>query len=330
VPRQAVVCRLDANEHYPMPVPATPKAVLGRAVAIGNFDGVHLGHQAIVADLAQHTNLLPTVLTFEPHPRTYFAKQGQTTPVQNILGLRDRVKGLLDAGAAQVIVGRFNRAMAQMPALEFIERLLVGRLKAKNILVGEDFRFGAQRQGDFDLLQAHAARLGYEVARWPQVQVDERRVSSSWVRQAIEQNDLALVQRLLGRPLAFSGHVIHGQKLGRTLGFPTLNLKVPAFSALKGVLVVRVHGLGPKPLPAVASLGSRPAVASDGRLLLESFVLDWSGDAYGRCITVECLHKLRDEAHYNGLQALQDQIARDTDQARQWWQQFLSKESQHG
>jgi riboflavin kinase/FMN adenylyltransferase len=291
-----------------------------RAIAIGNFDGVHRGHQAIVHELASHEDCVPTVLTFEPHPRIYFAKLGFGQAPSSLSTLRDRVAALHEAGAAQVMLGRFNRTMAELSAQDFIEGLLVARLKARHVLVGEDFRFGARRQGDLALLEREGRRLGFSVHCWPQVTHLGRRVSSSWLREALLAGDLVLAKALLGRPYRVSGHVIHGQKLGRSLGFPTINVRVPAGPpSLSGVLVVRVHGLATTALPGVASWGTRPAVTRNGHPLLEVHVLDWTGDAYGRVVQVDCLHKLRGEANFPSLDALKDQIAADTRDAKRWF-----------
>jgi riboflavin kinase / FMN adenylyltransferase len=342
----ATVHRLDATSSTPLVLPqaSSGEAALGRALAIGNFDGVHMGHQAIVAQLVQHPSLVPSVLTFEPHPRHFFAQRFTAPGAGDVKGpppiistLRDRVAGLARAGAREIFLGRFNHAMASMPAQQFIAELLLKRLQAREILVGEDFRFGANRHGDFEMLEREARRIDCRVTTWPQVQQAGRRISSSWVRQALLAGDLGLAKTLLGRPYSVSGHVLHGQKLGRKLGFPTLNLRVPGShssapakpaSALDGILAVRVHGLADHPLDGVASWGTRPAVTSNGHSLLEVHVLDWSGDAYGRIVQVDCLHKLRDEAHFDSLAALTEQIRLDTAQARQWLAQF--KDRPHG
>jgi riboflavin kinase / FMN adenylyltransferase len=347
----ATVHRLDATSSTPLDLPqaSSGAAAHGRALAIGNFDGVHIGHQAIVAQLVQHPGLVPSVLTFEPHPRHFFAHRFCALGAGDVKGpppiistLRDRVAGLVWAGAHEVFLGRFNHAMASMPAQEFIAELLLKRLQAREILVGEDFRFGANRQGDFEMLEREARRMDCRVTTWPQVQRAGRRVSSSWVRQALLAGDLSLATTLLGRPYSVSGHVLHGQKLGRQLGFPTLNLRVPGShlpgshlcapakpaSALDGILAVRVHGLADQPLDGVASWGTRPAVTSNGHCLLEVHVLDWSGEAYGRIVQVDCLHKLRNEAHFDSLAALTEQIRLDTAQAREWLAQF--KDRPHG
>ncbi len=291
------------------------------ALTIGNFDGVHRGHQALlgeVRDAAQRRSILPCVLTFEPHPREFFAQRrpGLQAP-HRIASLRDKLGALAAAGIARTCVMHFNERVATLDADRFVEHILVRGLQVQWLMIGDDFRFGADRRGDFNHLRDAAGRFGFELHSMPTVRAGGRRISSSAVREALGRGELSLAADLLGRPYAVSGHVVHGRKLGRTLGFPTLNLRMPpGRPALAGIFVVRVHGLAPEPLPAVASLGTRPAVESDGAWLLETHVLDWQGDAYGRLVRVEFLSKLRDEAHYDTLDALTAQIQKDAAAAR--------------
>ena len=295
------------------------------AVSIGNFDGVHRGHQAMLALLvneARHRNLASCVLTFEPHPRDYFAVlQGrpETAPAR-VATLRDKLAELARCGVDRAVVLRFDQRLAAMPAQEFIERVLLEGLHTRYVLVGDDFRFGARRTGDYALLDAQGARLGFDVARMNAYEVHAQRVSSSAVRTALAAGDMPLAESLLDRPYAISGHVQHGRKLGRELGFATLNLRFAhARPAAHGVFVARVHGLERQPLEGVASLGQRPTVDNTGQMLLETHVFDWSGEAYGKLVRVDLLHKLRDEARYDTLQALTEAIARDVRQARAWF-----------
>ncbi len=290
------------------------------ALTIGNFDGVHLGHQALLARLradARARGLPVCVLTFEPHPREYFASLGRGSAPPRISTQRDKLQALAEGGVDRVCVAHFNASLAALDADAFIEQVLVDGLRVRSLLIGDDFRFGAGRRGDFDMLRRAAGRHGFDLARMDTVVSDGERVSSSAVRVALGAGDLDRAASLLGRPYTVSGHVLHGRKLGRTLGFPTMNLAVPSGPpAVAGVFVVRVHGLGAAPVRGVASLGTRPAVERNGRLLLEVHAFDFSGDAYGRVIRVEFLRKLRDEAHYDSLEALTAQIRRDTDDAR--------------
>jgi riboflavin kinase/FMN adenylyltransferase len=291
------------------------------ALTIGNFDGVHLGHRALLDELgriAGRLGLPSCVLTFEPHPREFFATRrlGASAPAR-IATLRDKLEALSGGGVRRACVAHFNERFAALEPEAFVERVIVDGLRARFVLIGDDFRFGAGRRGDFELLAALGARHGFAVERMRTLALDGERVSSSAVRAALAQADFARVERLLGRPYAISGHVVHGRKLGRELGFPTLNLRIPhGRPALGGIFVVRVHGLAEAPLAGVASLGTRPAVETDGAPLLETHVLDWAGQAYGRIVRVEFLHKLREEARYDGLDALVAQIRLDAEQAR--------------
>lgn len=298
------------------------------ALTIGNFDGMHRGHQAMMSHLVQTAkarNLAPTVLTFEPHPRDFFATltgRAEQAPA-HISTLRDKLCALSRVGVAQAVVLRFDQRIAALSPAEFVDRIVLQGLKARYVLVGDDFRFGARRAGDFSHLQSLMQASGGDAQQMHPVTETTLRISSSAVRSALQAGDMATAQVLLGRPYAISGHVLHGAKLGRQLGFPTLNLRFDrARPALSGVFVSRVFGLGDTPLPAVSSLGTRPAVEANGRILLETHVFDWSGDAYGKLVRVELLHKLRDEAHYPDLAELTAAIRNDSDQARAWFGQL--------
>ena len=300
------------------------------ALTIGNFDGVHRGHQAMLALLqseARHRGLPTCVLSFEPHPRDFFAaKLGkpELAPAR-IANLRDKLGELERCGVDQVVILRFDEALASLPAQDFISQVLIQGLGARYVLVGDDFRFGAKRQGDYATLDAAGQQRGFDVARMMSYEVHGLRVSSSAVREALAAGDMDAAARLLGRAYAISGHVIHGQKLGRELGFATMNLafdhKKPA---AKGIFAVRVHGLADGPLEGVASLGTRPTVEDAGRVLLEVHCLDWpaalgADGAYGKIARVELLHKLRDEAKFDSLPALTAAIRQDVSDARAWF-----------
>jgi riboflavin kinase / FMN adenylyltransferase len=306
------------------------------ALTIGNFDGVHRGHQAMLALLrseAQHRGLPSCVMTFEPHPRDYFARlagKPELAPAR-IATLRDKLSELERCGIDQVVVLRFDKPLATQSAQSFIEDMLMQGLGAQYVLVGDDFRFGAKRVGDYAMLDAAGAELGFDVARMNSYEVHGLRVSSSAVREALAGGDMARVASLLGRPYSISGHVVHGNKLGRNLGqsapgradgFRTINLRFShARSAAMGIFAVRVHGLVDTPLDGVASLGVRPTVDDSGRVLLETHCFDWPaslGDegAYGKIVRVELLHKLRDEAHFDGLDALTAAIGQDVRDAQ--------------
>ena len=300
------------------------------ALTIGNFDGVHRGHQAMLALLvseASHRGLPATVLTFEPNPRDYFARRAGTPDAApaRIATLRDKVVELGRCGIEQVVVARFDAAFAAQTPAAVLDDVIVGGLNARYVLVGDDFRFGAKRAGDYALLDAAGDALGFDVARMQSYEVHGQRVSSSAVREALAAGDMPRATGLLGRPYSISGHVLHGAKLGRDLGFPTLNLCAPApRPAAMGIFAVRTQGLSPQPLAGVASLGRRPTVDASGRILLEVHCLDWPEQlgrdgAYGRLVQVELLHKLHDERHYPDMAALQAGIAQDCADARAWF-----------
>jgi riboflavin kinase/FMN adenylyltransferase len=302
----------------------------GCALTIGNFDGVHRGHQAMLALLnneARLRGLRSCVMTFEPHPRDWFAhKLGkpEAAPLR-IATLRDKLQELEHCGVDDVVLMRFNDRLASLPAEDFIRQVLVEQLRARYVLVGDDFRFGAKRAGDYALLDAAGNDLGFDVARMMSYEVHGLRVSSSAVREALAAGDMRRAAALLGRPYSISGHVVHGRKLGRDLGFRTLNLRFPSHRpAAQGIFVVRVHGLGPSPLPGVASLGVRPSVEDAGRVLLEVHCLEWPAHialegGYARLLRVELMHKLHEERRYPSLEALREGIAQDVVDATAWW-----------
>jgi riboflavin kinase/FMN adenylyltransferase len=297
------------------------------ALTIGNFDGVHRGHQALLArvrEAAARLGVSSAVMTFEPHPREYFAQltgDPSKAPTR-IANLRDKLQSLSDAGMDRVIVEHFNAGFAALSPQDFVEKVLVQGLHVKWLIVGEDFRYGAKRAGDIGTLIEAGKQNGFQVESLPTVTNDGIRVSSSAVRSALAQGDLALAKQLLGHTYAISGHVIHGQKLGRSLGFPTMNLGIAhRRPALSGIFVVQVHGLADCPLRGVASLGVRPTVDDSGRVLLETHVFGYEEQCYGKLIRVEFLKKLRDEKKYADLPALKDAIADDARQARRYFEQ---------
>ena len=266
---------------------------------------------------------MPTVLTFAPHPRQFFAEKNrrpELSPPQ-INGLRDKLSALSQAGVEQAVLARFNQNFAEMSAEDFIEKLLIKGLKARWLIVGEDFRFGRQRSGDVSLLKKMGPQFGLEVHTLSEVKdLNGHRVSSSEVRAALATGDLTQAQSLLGRPYSMTGHVVHGKKLGRTLNMPTLNMRVtPRCAARSGIYVVRVHGLGPESLPGVASLGVRPTVEDDGRILLETHLFDINIDAYGKLICVELLKHLRDEEKFPDLPTLTAAMHADAQHARAYF-----------
>ena len=296
------------------------------ALTIGNFDGVHQGHRTLLAHLtqaAQRLHLGAAVMTFEPHPREFFAQLSgdESRAPTRIANLRNKLQSLAEAGIDRVFVEHFNARFAALSPASFIQDILVEGLQVKWLIVGDDFRFGAKRAGDFALLVEAGKRFGFEVSSLASVQHENQRISSSAIRTALQNSDFEQARDLLGHPYSISGRVLHGQKLGRTLGFPTLNLRIAhKRPALSGIFVVQVHGLGPSPLPAVASLGVRPTVEDNGRVLLEVHLFDYNTQCYGKLIRVEFLHKLRDEEKYDDLTKLTDAIAADAKAARDFFQ----------
>ena len=310
------------------------------ALTIGNFDGVHRGHQAMLALLgneAAHRGVPSCVMTFEPHPRDHFAaalNRPELAPAR-IATLRDKLTELARCGVDQCVVLPFNAAFAAQSPQAFIDDVLLAGLGARYVLVGDDFRFGTQRAGDYAMLDAAGRARGFDVARMMSYEVHGLRVSSSAVREALGAGRMDDTTALLGRPYSISGHVVHGRKLGRDLGFRTLNLRFAHWKpAASGIFAVEVHGLGDRPLPGVANLGVRPSLdpndVNGGRVLLETFCLEWPASlgtdgGYGKIIRVELLHKLHDELRYDGLDALMVGIARDCDDARTF---FASRHGQ--
>jgi riboflavin kinase/FMN adenylyltransferase len=281
------------------------------ALAIGNFDGLHLGHQALLARLIEVSSaerLTPAVMTFEPHPREFFSPQNAPARLST---LREKLEFFEQAGVAQVYACRFNQAFSALTAQDFMQEILHNRLNVKTILVGEDFRFGAKRTGSVADFKAN----GFVLASLPQVMLNQQRVSSTGVRMALAAGDIAHATELLGRPYSISGKVVHGAKRGRQLGFPTANVHMRhERPALTGVFAVKLQGLN-----AVANLGVRPTIAGIPRMSLEVHVLDFSGDLYGQHVHVEFLHKIRNEMKFDGLDALKAQIAADVTVARQFF-----------
>ncbi len=313
--------------HHPGIAPAC-------ALTIGNFDGVHRGHQAMLALLrgeARQRGVPSCVLTFEPHPRDYFSAlshQPHLAPAR-VGTLRDKLTELERCGVDQTIVLPFDARLAALSPQTFIDDVLIKGLGAHYVLVGDDFRFGAKRAGDYAMLDAAGVAAGFDVARMMSYEVHGLRVSSSAVRDALATGRMADAARLLGHPYHIAGHVLHGAKLGRTLGFRTLNLRFTHWKpAASGIFAVLVHGLTLQPLQGVANLGIRPSLdpsdVNGGRVLLETYCLDWPASlgvdgGYGKIIRVELLYKLHDELKYDGLDALQKGIAKDCDDARAYF-----------
>ena len=287
----------------------------GSVVCIGAFDGLHLGHRALVrraVGRAQTLGVPAVALSFEPLPREFFARD-QLPPRLTLA--RGKVQGLRELGADGVGLLRFDARLSAMTAQDFVRRLLVQRLAAREVWIGPEFRFGHKRGGDLPLLQAMGAELGFSAGEIEPVQALGERVSSTRIREALRAGDFLQAENLLGRPYAIGGRVVRGKQLGRTLGFPTANLRFPKTPALSGIYATWVHGLGEKPMASVSSFGTRPTVQGV-EPLLEAHLFDFDGDLYGRHIEVEFVAKLRDELKFPDLPALTEQMHRDADNAR--------------
>jgi riboflavin kinase/FMN adenylyltransferase len=295
-------------------------------LTIGNFDGVHLGHQALLRRLTQRAGeqgIAASVLTFEPHPREFFAPNDAPA---RLTSLREKLALLADHGAERIHVQRFDTRFAGTDAQGFVDDVLMRGLKLRHLLVGDDFRFGSDRAGDFAMLQAAGRARGFKVEAMPTLAIEGERVSSSAVRRALMDGDLPHAARLLGRPYSLAGRVMHGDKLGRRLGFPTINLPFRhRRPPLAGVFAVRVEGLDAQHIPGVANAGLRPTAGGVTQARLEVHLLDWSGECYGAPVRVHFFHKLRDEIRFPSLDALKAQIGQDLIAARVWFSQHLDR-----
>jgi len=291
------------------------------ALTIGNFDGVHLGHKALLTRLlaaAKARGLPSAVVIFEPHPREFF------TPDQapaRLTSLREKLELLAELGVDRVHICRFNKKFAQMSASDFIDALHQ-KLAVKYILIGDDFRFGSGRSGDFALMEKIAGQQGFTVEAMHSVLFDGIRVSSTAVRATLAAGHMRAATRFLDRPYSISGRVVHGDKIGRQIGFPTANVQMKHNRPpLSGIFVVRVTGDHIPPLHGAASLGVRPTVHAHGRAVLEIHLLDFAQEIYGQHLCVEFLHKLRNEEKFPDMQSLTQQIALDVENTRKWFKE---------
>lgn len=299
----------------------TPQ-VQGGVITIGNFDGVHLGHQQLLAKLkekAKELNVPSVVITFEPHAFEFFSRDQVTIP--RITRLREKFIFLAECGVDAVLILPFNQELADKSASDFVDEILYDALRPKHIVIGDDFHFGRKRQGNIDLLTSKGQELGFTVEAMPTLTLGEERVSSTRVRKALVEGDLDLAKRLLGRPYSMIGRVRIGDQRGRQWGFPTANIYLHRkLTPVRGVYTVRVHGISNQPLPGVANIGVRPTV--DGtRTLLEVHLLDFNQEIYGRYVEVEFCTKLRDEVRYPNLDLLKEQIAKDVLAARRYFEE---------
>jgi riboflavin kinase/FMN adenylyltransferase len=296
------------------------------ALTIGNFDGVHLGHEAMLVRLTEAARGLGVpscVMTFEPHPREFFAPDQAPT---RLTSLREKLELLERAGIERVQICRFNFDFAKTTAEDFIDRILRHGLGARWILVGDDFRFGARRAGDIVMLRQAQQRCGFAVHVMASVVADGLRVSSTAVRDALAAGDMTQARRLLGRPYSISGRVVGGERIGHKLGCPTANVLMKHNRPpLSGIFAVEVHGIDGRVLPGVASLGVRPTLARDARPCLEAHLLDFERDIYGAHLQVDFLHKFRDEEKYADVETLKRQIAVDVENTRAFFNRQAAK-----
>lgn len=295
----------------------------GCVATIGNFDGVHLGHQAILSRLrnsAAQLKVPSCVIVFEPQPREYF--DPDNAPVR-LTRLRDKLELFAQAGVDQVLCIAFNKRFQRLSAEDFVQQVLIKALGVKHLKVGDDFRFGCDRAGDYAFLQDAGRRCGFSVEPTATIEIDGRRVSSTWLRTALQEADFSLAQRLLGRPYSIAGRVMHGKKLGRKLNAPTANIQLKRHRApLHGVYLVSVRLHNGRQLPGVANIGTRPTVDSGQRAHLEVHLLNFAGDLYGQHIAVTFHQKIRDEQRFASLSQLQEAIAADIAQANTLWQHY--------
>jgi len=285
----------------------------GSVVCIGAFDGVHRGHRAVLErarERAENLRAVPVAVTFAPIPRAYFAE------IPQLSSPREKIQALIGAGMQRVLLLRFNAAMAATTAEDFIARVLVERLAAREVWIGEGFHFGHARKGDLALLQQLGAEEWFSADAVAPFLVGNERVSSTRIRAALTAGDFDTAQRLLGRRYSIAGRVVRGKQLGRTLGYPTANLRYGRRRPpLQGIFATRVHGVGDAPIASVSSFGTRPTVAGV-EPLLEAHLFDFDGDLYGQRIAVEFVARLRDELAFADLPALVAQMHRDAEQAR--------------
>lgn len=292
-----------------------PKCV----ATIGNFDGVHLGHQQLLHTLKQEAgalNVPSVVILFEPQPNEFFATD---KPTPRLMRLREKFLGLRKLHVDYVICLKFDQKLANMPAEDFVKKILMDQLGVRKVMIGDDFHFGYKRSGDLHLLKQLGQKYHFSVQALDTHSANGERISSTRIREALQHGDLKTAEKLLGKPFAISGHVVHGDKRGRQIGFPTLNILLQRkISPISGVFVVKVFGIADHPLNGVANVGNRPTV--DGtRNVLEVYVFDFDQTIYGAWLYVEFIHKLREEKRFESFEKLKEQIKSDAQQAREYF-----------
>ena len=293
----------------------------GCVATIGNFDGVHLGHQTVLGQLSEKAAELSVpsmVITFEPYPLEYFAP-AEAPP--RLTRLREKIKALTRYAVDRVLCMQFDNKLAAMTAEDFIQKLLIDGLDVKYLVVGDDFRFGNKRKGDFAMLQQAGEKHGFQVVNLHTFAIDDERVSSTRIREALARGELGIAEKMIGRPYRMCGRVAHGDKRGRTIGFPTANIHLHRNNTpVSGVYVVEMFGIEGEPIQGVANVGTRPTV--DGtRSLLEVHLFDFSREIYGEYVNIEFVHKLRDEKKFDSFEVLKEQIDRDAEEAREFFKQ---------
>lgn len=292
----------------------------GCVLTIGNFDGIHIGHQAIIRTVAERAKQfgLPTVvMIFEPQPSEYFSK---TNAPARLMRLREKVACFAKLPVDSLVIVKFNRTFANLEPEDFIQKILLDKLKVRHLVIGDDFHFGKARRGNFELLKASGKRAGFSVENTQTYLLADIRISSTAIRDALQAGDLTLAERLLGRPYTIYGRVEHGDKLGRTLGFPTANIRLfRKNSPLQGVFAVEMLGITENAIQGVANIGTRPTLVSNNTLILETHLFNFDQDLYGRAVEIRFKKKIRSEQRFNNLDALKQQINHDIDTAKQFF-----------
>ena len=300
---------------------SNPKACVA---TIGNFDGIHKGHQKIINDvksIASQLGYPTTVISFEPLPTEFFNKKFDKPIPDRIYPFRDKAQILSSLGIDHFVCLPFSQLLSEMPAKSFITDILVNSLNIKHLVVGDDFRFGKQRLGDFSLLKEVGNKLGMNVSNTPTVELNNSRISSTRIRECLAKGELSQANILLGKPYQLSGRIRHGDKRGRTIGFPTLNLKLPdSIAPAKGAYAVKIHGLAEKHLKGVANIGNRPTV-SGLETRLETHVFDFDQQVYGKHVCIELVEFLRAEKKFENFDKLMAQITKDSERAKKIFSQ---------